>query len=147
MLKSKRVDFWSEEERMYYLVDTAKDEIVSLVADCITLVIFIVLASLVLNLISDRSFTNGYLKKDNTYIKIEQFNLGTFLDSLLADQLTYYGLLTGELTYAIAASEEKKDAELFSTKDYKKYKKSFKKNPDTVGWISIGGLIVDYPIV
>ncbi len=147
MLKSKRVDFWSEEENTYPLVDTVKDEIISLTADCITLVIFIVLVSLVLRLISDRSFTNGYLKKDNTYIEIEQFSFDTFLDSIVADKLTYYGLLTGEITYAATASEEKKDAELFSTEDYKKYKKSFKKNPDTVGWISIGGLIVDYPIV
>lgn len=148
MLKSKFVDLWSEEDDSEYpFMDTERDEIISLAADCITLLIFIMLASLVLHLVSDRSFTNSYLKKDGVFMELEDSSPLVSLDTLVADKLVYYGLLVGDITYAEAASDGKKNAELFSTEDYKKYQKYLKKNSDTVGWISIGGLIVDYPIV
>jgi SrtB family sortase len=122
-----------------------QEEIGILSSEIINLVVLIVLAIIVLNFISDRTFVGTYA--ETTQKNTKSINYTLSLDNEMESSISYFEncMKDNEITQDEINEQQAKAAK--ETKDYKKYLKSLSKHKNTVGWISIGGIIVDYPIM
>lgn len=129
-------------------VDCSKEEAASFISEIINLIVLIVLAAIVLNFASDRTFVETYAVQHKADSKELRYDLS--LDSAAKEAIEYFEKCMENERITELDSEEINDDQkeaAMQTKDYKKYSKHLKTHKNTVGWISIGGLIVDYPIM
>ena len=143
------VVFDYEPDEDYLSIDEVKEATFSLAADCVIVGIFVAVFALILGFVADRSFLDSFGEERGVVSPLDWSEV-PYLDMEVAESLAYYGQLIGDPV--LAAEEEsavggEDDPELFATEDFKQYKKALKKNSNTAGWISIGGLIVNYPVM
>ena len=71
----------------------------------------------------------------------------SYLVKLVENSKTADELLKKQREDELKQAEESKEENLLKNKSYKNYKDALQENDETIGWIRINGLSVDYPIM